>query len=392
MSIPSLHAETIAIRGADEKTAFNEHNPALFLTSSFVFDSAAEGAALFAGQSSGYTYSRTNNPNVAAFQTRVAQLEQGAAGIATATGMAAINAVFLTFLKAGDHVVASRSLFGTTVGLMNGLLPKLGIEVTFVSQTDVADWQAAIQPNTRMLFLETPSNPLNELADIAALAAIAHQHDALLVVDNSFLSPALQQPLRLGADLSVQSATKAIDGQGRVMGGVVCGSEALIKEVYLHVRTTGEVLSPFNAWVLLGGLETLYVRMEKQCANALAIAQFLQVQPQVKQVHYTGLADHPQRELVNQQQQGGGIVVAFEVNGGETAAWKVIDAVSLFSKTGNLGDVKSTITHPWTTTHGRMPAEDKLQAGIQPGLIRLSVGLEHVADLKADLAQALSEL
>lgn len=392
MTIPSLHAETIAIRGVDEKTPFNEHNPALFLTSSFVFDSAAEGAALFAGQSSGYTYTRTNNPNVAAFQARVAQLEQGAAGIATATGMAAINAVFLTFLKAGDHVVASRSLFGTTVGLMNNLLPKLGIEVTFVSQTDLADWQAALQPNTRMLFLETPSNPLNELADIAALSALAHAQNALLVVDNSFLSPALQQPLTLGADLSVQSATKAIDGQGRVMGGVVCGSEALIKEVYLHVRTTGEVLSPFNAWVLLGGLETLFVRMEKQCANALDIARFLQIQSSVKQVHYTGLPDHPQHELVSQQQQGGGIVVAFEVEGGEAAAWRVIDAVTLFSKTGNLGDVKSTITHPWTTTHGRMLAEDKLQAGIQPGLIRLSIGLEHVADLKADLAQALNNL
>lgn len=390
MSISSLHAETVAIRGAQEQTSFNEHNPALFLTSSFVFDTAEEGAALFLGEAAGYTYSRTSNPNVAAFQARVAQLEQGEAGIATATGMAAINAVFMAFLKTGDHLLASRSLFGTTIGLMNNLLPKLGIEVTFVSQTDLNEWQTAIQPNTKMLFVETPSNPLNELADIGALAELVHIHHALLVVDNSFLSPALQQPLKLGADLSVQSATKAIDGQGRVMGGVVCGREELIKEIYLHVRTTGEVLSPFNAWILLSGLETLYVRMERQCANALDIAQFLRTQPKVKQVYYTGLPDHPQRSLVRKQQQGGGIVVAFEVEGGEQAAWRLIDTVSLFSKTGNLGDVKSTITHPWTTTHCRMTPELKLQAGIQLGLIRLSIGLEHIDDLKADLVQSLN--
>lgn len=392
MSTSLLHSETIAIRGAQEQTSFNEHHPALFLTSSFLFDDAQSGAALFSGQRDGYTYSRTNNPNVATFQARVAQLERGEAGMAAATGMAAINAVFLTFLKTGDHLLASRSLFGTTVGLINQLLPKFGIEVTFVDQTDVQAWREAMQPNTKMLFVETPSNPLNELADIAALAEVAHAHEALLVVDNSFLSPALQQPLTLGADLSVQSATKAIDGQGRVMGGVICGSEALINEVYLHIRTTGEVLSPFNAWVLLGGLETLYVRMEKQCANALDIAQFLRTQPQVKQVHYTGLPDHAQAALVRKQQQGGGIVVAFEVYGGEEAAWHVIDTVTLFSRTGNLGDVKSTITHPWTTTHGRMAPELKQAAGIQPGLIRLSIGLEHVDDLKADLVQALSGL
>lgn len=392
MSTLQLHPETIAIRGAKEQTPFNEHNSALFLTSSFMFENAETGASLFAGTTQGYTYTRTNNPNVAAFQARVAQLEQGEAGLATSTGMAAINAIFLALLKAGDHLVASKSLFGTTIGLLNNILPRFGIEVTLVSQTDITEWQAAIRPNTRMLFVETPSNPLNELADITKLAEIAHNNQALLVVDNSFLSPALQQPLRLGADLSVQSATKAIDGQGRVMGGVICGSAALINEVFLHVRTTGEVLSPFNAWILLSGLETLYIRMEKQCANALEVAQFLSTQPQVVTVHYTGLANHPQKSLVQKQQQGGGIVVAFEVKGGETAAWQVIDTLTLFSKTGNLGDVKSTVTHPWTTTHSRMPPEAKLEAGIQPGLIRLSVGLEHAADLKADLVNALSKI
>jgi O-succinylhomoserine sulfhydrylase len=392
MSTLKLHPETIAIRGAKEQTTYNEHNSALFLTSSFMFESAEAGASLFAGSTQGYTYTRTNNPTVAAFQARVAQLEQGEAGLATSTGMAAINAVFLALLKAGDHLVASKSLFGTTIGLLNNILPRFGIEVTLVSQTDVAEWQAAIRPNTRMLFVETPSNPLNELADIAQLAEVAHEHQALLVVDNSFLSPALQQPLSLGADLSVQSATKAIDGHGRVMGGVICGSAALINEIFLHVRTTGEVLSPFNAWVLLSGLETLYIRMEKQCANALEVAQFLSTQPQVITVHYTGITNHPQKELVHKQQQGGGIVVAFEVKGGQQAAWQVIDTLTLFSKTGNLGDVKSTVTHPWTTTHGRMAPEAKLDAGIQPGLIRLSIGLEHAADLKADLSSALSQL
>lgn len=392
MSTSKLHPETLAIRGAKEQTAFNEHNSALFLTSSFMFDSAEAGAALFAGESSGYTYTRTGNPTVAAFESRVAQLEQGEAGLATSTGMAAINAIFLALLKTGDHIVASKSLFGTTVGLLNNILPQYGIEVSFVSQTDSNEWIKALQANTKMLFLESPSNPLNELADIEKLAQIAHQHNALLVVDNSFLSPALQQPLSLGADLSVQSATKAIDGQGRVMGGVICGKESLINKIYLHVRTTGEVLAPFNAWILLSGLETLYVRMEKQCANALQIAQFLSTQPQVVNVHYTGLPNHPQKILVEKQQQGGGIVVAFEVKGGEQAAWQVIDKVTLFSKTANLGDVKSTITHPWTTTHARMTPEAKLTAGIQPGLIRLSIGLEHTSDLQADLAQALSLL
>lgn len=392
MSTLPLHPATLAIRGAKEQTEFNEHNSALFLTSSFMFSSAEEGAALFAGQQSGYTYSRTSNPTVVAFQNRVAQLEQGEAGLATSTGMAAINAVMLALLKTGDHLIASKSLFGTTVGLLTNILPQYGIEVTFVSQTDPDEWAAAIQTNTKMLFVESPSNPLNELADIEKLANIAHEHHALLVVDNSFLSPALQQPLRLGADISVQSATKAIDGQGRVMGGVICASAAIIERIYLQVRTTGEVLSPFNAWVLLSGLETLYVRMEKQCANALQLAQFLAAQSQVVKVHYTGLTDHPQLPLVQKQQQGGGTVVAFELRGGEEAAWQLIDKVALFSKTANLGDVKSTITHPWTTTHGRMSPESKLAAGIQPGLVRLAIGLEHVYDLQADLQQALTAL
>ncbi|WP_037585380.1 O-succinylhomoserine sulfhydrylase [Stenoxybacter acetivorans] len=387
-----LHPETIAIRGSKEQTTYGEHSHALFLSSSFMFDTAQSGAARFLGEEAGYTYSRTANPTVAAFQDRAAQLEQGKMGIATASGMAAITAVFLSLLKQGDHLVVSRSLFGTTVGLINSLLPRIGVEVTWVSQTNIDEWAAACCGNTKMLFVETPSNPLNELADIAALAKIAHQHSAVLVVDNSFLSPAVQQPLRLGADISLQSATKAIDGQGRVMGGVICGAVNLMNDIYLHVRTAGETLSPFNAWVLLSGLETLYVRMEKQCANALALAEFLCKQPQVKQVYYTGLPEHPQAELVKKQQSAGGIVVAFEVMGEQVGAWQVIDNVSVFSKTANLGDVKSTITHPWTTTHARMTPEAKRAAGIQPGLIRLSVGLEHVGDLCADLTQALAKI
>jgi O-succinylhomoserine sulfhydrylase len=392
MSTLPLHPETLAIRGAKEQTDFNEHNSALFLTSSFMFNSAKEGEALFAGTTTGYTYTRTSNPTVTSFQMRIAQLEHGEAALATSSGMAAINAVFLALLKSGDHIVASKSLFGTTVGLLTNILPKYGIKVSFVSQTDADEWVGALKQNTKMLFLESPSNPLNELADIEKLAQIAHNHHALLVVDNSLLSPALQQPLCWGAGLTVQSATKAIDGQGRVMGGVICGNQSLINKIYLHVRTTGEVLSPFNAWVLLSGLETLYVRMEKQCANALQIAQFLSTHPQVVHVHYTGLAQHPQKDLVQKQQLGGGIVVAFEINGAEQEAWQLIDSVSLFSKTANLGDVKSTITHPWTTTHGRMTVEKKLEAGIQPGLIRLSIGLEHADDLKEDLAQALNTM
>ncbi len=357
-----------------------------------MFDDAAHGAALFAKEVEGYTYSRTANPTVAAFEKRIACLEAGEAGVATSTGMSAIQAALLTFLKAGDHLVASRSLFGTTAGFLSGVVAKFGIEITLVGQTDLEQWRAAVRPNTKVFFLETPSNPLNEVADLAALAEIAHEAGALLVVDNSFCSPALQQPLRFGADLSVQSATKAIDGQGRVLGGIVVGAQALVKEIAMYTNSAGLALSPFNAWVLLSGAETLMVRMEKQGSNALKVARWLQSHAKVLNVYYAGLPDHPQAALVAQQQANGGIVVAFEVAGGRDAAWKVIDSVALFSKTANLGDVRSTITHPWTTTHGRMAAEAKEAVGIREGLLRLSVGLENVDDLIDDLEQALALL
>lgn len=392
MAQRKLHPQTLAIRGGKEQTGYKEHHQALFLTSSFMYDSAAESAAVFAKQQPGYTYSRTNNPTVSAYQTRIANLEGAEAGIATATGMAAIQAALLTFLNTGDHLVSSRSLFGTTAGFIGGHVTRFGIDVSFVPQTDLDAWRAAIRPNTKMLFLETPSNPLGEVADLEALAALAHEHGALLVVDNCFCSPVVQQPLRFGADLSVQSATKAIDGHGRTLGGIVCGRSELINQIALYVNSAGLSISPFNAWMQLGGAETLFLRTAQQGQNALKIAEWLRTQPKIGKVFYTGLSDHPQAKLVAKQQSGGGQVLAFEVVGGTEAAWKVIDAVEIFSKTANFGDVRSTITHPWTTTHGRMSAEDKTAAGISEGLIRISVGLEYVDDLIADLEQALAQL
>lgn len=386
----ALHPETLAIRGAKLQTEYNEHHQALFLTSSFMFDTAAEGAALFSGAQPGFTYSRTANPTVEAFNRRISLLEGAEQSVSMATGMAAIQAAMLTFLSAGDHLICSRSLFGTTMGFIMNHVTRFGIEVTLVSQTDLAEWQAALRPNTKMLFLETPSNPLNEIADLAALAEIAHAAGALLVVDNSFCSPALQRPLLLGADLSVQSATKAIDGHGRVQGGVVSGSRELMGKIQLYMNSAGLSMSPFHAWELLSGLETLFVRMEKQCANADKIAAWLREQPQVLNVYHAGFADHPQAELVKKQQRAGGIVVAFEVEGGQEAAWKLMDSVRIFSRTANLGDVRSTITHPWTTTHGKMAAEAKYESGIREGLLRLAVGMEYADDLIADLAQAMA--
>ncbi|MDO4878565.1 MAG: O-succinylhomoserine sulfhydrylase [Neisseria sp.] len=385
-----LHPETAAIRGAKEQTQYNEHNQALFITSSFMFDSAADGAALFKGEKQGFTYSRTANPTVSAFAKRTALLEGGEAAVCMGTGMAAIQASILTFLGAGDHLVCSRSLFGTTIGLLNNHIARFGIEITYVSQTDPEEWRAAVRPNTKMFFLETPSNPLNEVADLEKLAAIAHEAGALLVVDNSFLTPVIQQPLKFGADLSVHSATKAIDGQGRVHGGVVVGRKELMQQVQVYMNAAGLSMSPFHAWILLGGIETLPLRMEKQCANADKIAAWLRAQPKVKAVFHAGFADHPQAALVKKQQSGGGIVIAFEVEGGQEAAWKLIDRVEIFSKTANLGDVRSTITHPWTTTHGRMTPEAKYGAGIREGLLRISVGLENADDLIADLQQAMA--
>ena len=385
----TLHPQTLAIRGGKEQTQYREHNQALFLTSSFMFESAQQGAALFAKEIKGFTYTRTANPTIAAFEQRISALEGAERSVATSTGMSAIQASFFTFLKAGDHVVSSRSLFGTTAGFINNIVTKFGIEVSYVSQTDLSEWRAAVKENTKLLFLETPSNPLNEVADLEALSEIAHAAGALLVVDNSFLSPVGQQPLKHGADISVQSATKAIDGHGRVMGGVLSGSEELMTQVAMYCNSCGLAMSPFNAWVLLSGVETLSVRMEKQFAGALKIARWLSEQPQVKAVYYSGLPGHPQAALAAKQQLGGGIVVGFEVDG-KDAAWSLLDKVELFSKTANLGDVRSTITHPWTTTHGRMSPEDKQAAGIRPGLLRLAVGLEYPDDLIADLQQAMA--
>ncbi|WP_416192162.1 O-succinylhomoserine sulfhydrylase [Neisseria sp. CCUG12390] len=384
-----LHPQTLAIRAGKEQTAYNEHNQALFLTSSFMWPTAAHAADLFSKKVKGFTYTRTANPTTAAFEKRLAALEGAERAVATSSGMSAINAAFFTFLSAGDHVVSSYSLFGTTAGFIDTVVKKFGIEVTYVSPVDIEEWRAAVKPNTKLFFLETPSNPLGEVADLQALADLAHENGALLAVDNSLMSPFGQQPLMFDADISVQSATKAIDGHGRVAGGVLAGSEELMAQVAVYANSCGLAISPFNSFELLSGIETLSIRMEKQFANALKVAQWLRTQAQVKAVYYSGLPDHPQRELVERQQNGGGIVVGFELENQE-AAWKVIDSVNVFSRTANLGDVRSTITHPWTTTHARMSPENKLAAGIRQGLVRLSVGLEYADDLIDDLQQALA--
>ncbi|MDC7696723.1 O-succinylhomoserine sulfhydrylase [Vogesella indigofera] len=386
---PPLHPETLAIRAGRETSEYREHSQSLHLTSSFTFDTAAQAAAMFMGEIEGYTYSRFTNPTVSAFQQRLAAMEGGERAIATASGMAAIQATMLTLLKAGDHVVSSQSLFGSTINLFNGILGKFNIETTYVDASDPTAWRAAVKPNTKLFFLETPSNPLTELADIAAVADIAHEVGALLVVDNCFCSPALQQPLQLGADLVVHSATKYLDGHGRVLGGAVVGNDKLIEQIYLHVRTAGPTLAAFNAWVLLSGLETLHLRMEKHSANALQLARWLEQQPSVARVFYPGLESHPQFALAQKQQRSGGAVVSFEVKGGREAAWRVVDAVQVISRTANLGDVKTTLTHPASTTHARITPEARARAGISEGLLRVAVGLEHVDDLKVDLARGL---
>ncbi len=386
----TLHPHTLAIRAGRQISEFNEHSPALYLTSSFLTESADEAMRLFSGELSGNTYSRFTNPTVSMFQDRLAALEGGERAIATASGMAAIHALIFSLLKAGDHIVASQSLFIATLQMFSNLLPKFGIEVSFVPLTDLSAWQAAVQDNTKLFFVETPSNPLTDIADLAGLAAIAHQHGAWLAVDNCFCSPALQRPIEHGADFVVHSATKFLDGHGRVLGGAVVGPDALIEQIYLYVRTAGPTLSAFNAWVLLSGLETLFVRVEKQAANALALAQWLETQPMISRVYYPGLASHPQHELAMRQQSAGGAIVSFEVKGGRDTAWRVVDNVSLISRTGNLGDVKSTITHPATTTHGRLTPEARAKAGIGEGLLRISVGLEHVNDLIQDLTHSLA--
>jgi O-succinylhomoserine sulfhydrylase len=381
---------TRAIRAGQRRTQEGEHGDPIFTTSSFVFDSAAQAAARFAGEEPGNIYSRFTNPTVRAFEERLASLEGGERGVATASGMAAILATCLGLLRSGDHIVASRSVFGTTAVLFNGVLSRFGVETTFVPLDDPEAWRAAMRPETRLLFLETPSNPLGELADIAVLADIAHDRDALLVVDNVYCTPALQRPLALGADIVVHSATKFLDGQGRCVGGAVVGSEAVVGQaVYGIVRTTGPSMSPFNAWVFLKGLETLALRMNAHCANAQRVAEWLAEQPGVVRVHYPGLTSHPQHELAARQQSGFGAVLAFEVEGGRAAAWRLIDATRLLSITANLGDAKTTITHPATTTHGRLSEAEKAAAGIADGLVRLGVGLEDADDIIGDLDAGL---
>jgi O-succinylhomoserine sulfhydrylase len=381
---------TRGIRAGQRRTQEAEHSDPIFMTSSFTFQSAAEAAARFAGEQPGNIYSRFTNPSVRLFQDRLAAMEGGECCIATASGMSAILATCMALLQGGDHIVCSSSVFGTTVSLFGNVLPRFGVNTSFVPLTDYGAWQRAIQPNTRMLFVETPSNPLMEVADIRRLAELAHARGCLLVVDNCFCTPVLQRPLALGADLVVHSATKYLDGQGRCVGGAVVGdSERVGKEVYGVLRTAGPTMSPFNAWVFSKGLETLKLRMRGHCETALALAEWLQAQPQVSKVFYPGLADHPQHALAREQQDGFGGVLSFEVAGGRDAAWRLVDAVELISITANLGDAKSTITHPATTTHGRISPEQRAAGGITEGLLRLSVGLEDVDDLKRDLSTAL---
>ncbi|MHB1401043.1 MAG: O-succinylhomoserine sulfhydrylase [Thiobacillus sp.] len=381
--------ETLAVRAGTVRSQFNEHSEAMFLTSSFVFANAAEAAARFKGEQPGPIYARFTNPTVQMMEARLAALEGAERCVAFASGMASILATVMGLMKAGEHVVASRSIFGSTVQLFTNILGRFGIETTYVSPTDPAEWRAAVKPNTKLFFVESPSNPLTEVSDIRALADIAHEAGAWLAVDNCFCSPALQQPLKLGADIVIHSATKYLDGQGRVLGGAVLGSQALMEGVYTFLRTAGPTLSAFNAWVILKGMETLSLRMEAHSKNALALAQWLEAQPQVSRVWYPGLPSHPQHRLAMAQQKTGGGIVAFELKGGQAAAWKLIDATKLLSITANLGDTKTTITHPATTTHSRMTPEQRAAAGIGDGLVRIAVGLESVADIQADLARGL---
>ena len=384
---------TRAIRVGHRRTSENEHSEPIFATSSFVFGSAAEAAARFSGEQPGNIYARFTNPTVRAFEERLAAMEGGETCVATASGMAAILATCMGLLQQGDHLVSSRSIFGSTVVLFDKYLSRFGIQTSYVDLADLAAWEAAIRPETRMLFLETPANPLTTLGDIRALAELAHAHDCLLVVDNCFCTPSLQRPLALGADIVVHSATKYIDGQGRALGGAVVGDATRVgEEVYGVLRTAGPSMSPFNAWIFLKGLETLALRMREHSRNAGQLAEWLATHPAVERVHYPGLESHPQYALAQRQQDAPGGILSFEVKGGREAAWSVIDATRLCSITANLGDTKTTITHPATTTHGRLSDEQREQAGITQGLIRIAVGLEAVEDIRNDLARGLDRL
>ena len=385
--------DTLAVRAGQQRTGEGEHAEAIFTTSSYVFSSAAEAAARFSGDQPGNIYSRFTNPTVRTFEQRLAALEGGESCVATASGMAAILATCAALLKAGDHVVCSRSVFGTTTVLFSTYLAKFGIRTDFVELSNLEAWEAAIRPETCLLFLETPSNPLTELVDIGALSQLAQDRGCLLVVDNCFCTPALQRPLELGADIVIHSATKYLDGQGRCVGGAVVGdAERVGKDVYGFLRAAGPSMSPFNAWVFLKGLETLSLRMQRHCDSALQLARWLETQPSVDRVFHPGLDSHPQHALAARQQQGFGGIVSLEVRGGRTSAWQIIDAARVFSITANLGDTKSTITHPATTTHGRLTPEQRQMTGISDGLIRLAVGLEDVNDLRADLERGLDSL
>ena len=395
----NLHRDTLAVRVAVERSQHGENSEALYLSSGFVQPDAETSARRFAGTEEGYTYGRTSNPTVSSFERRLAAMEGTEAAIGAATGMGATLMRCMGLLKAGDHVLCSRSMFGSTIALIGREFGKFGVETTFVSQTDVAEWKAALRPTTKLLFAETPTNPLTEVCDIASLADLAHGAGALLAVDNCFCSPALQRPVDFGADLIIHSGTKYLDGQGRVMAGAICGPARLVVDVFGPiVRTAGMTLSPFNAWVVLKGLETLGIRMQAQSAHALAVAKWLEQQPQVARVYYPGLESHPQHDLAMRQQSGlGGAVLSFDLRGDDVAAarknaFHVIDSTQVVSIATNLGDTKTIISHPGTTSHGRLTEEQRQAAGISQGLIRLAVGLDHIDDIKADLLRGLGTL
>lgn len=392
MKHSTLKPETLAVRAGQERSQFNEHAEALYLTSSFVFESAAQAAVRFSGEEEGNVYARFSNPTVTLFQERLAALEGAECCIATATGMSAILSICMGLLKAGDHVVTSNAMFGSTLQLFETILSRFGVVTTNVSQTDPTAWEAAVRPETKLFFLETPSNPLTQVADIGQISEIAHRHGIVVAVDNSFCSPILQKPLELGADLVMHSATKYLDGQGRVLGGAVCGPKHLTDEIFKFLRTAGPSMSAFNAWILVKGLETLKIRMDAQSASAMALATWLESHPKIARVHYPGLSSHPQHALAMRQQKSGGAVVAFEVKGARKEAWQVVDSCQLLSITGNLGDTKTTLTHPSTTTHGKLSPEARSVAGITEGLLRMAVGLEAVEDIQEDLERGLAKI
>jgi O-succinylhomoserine sulfhydrylase len=390
--LSGAHPDTLAIRAGQVRTGEGEHAEPIFLTSSYVFDDAAEAAARFAGETPGNVYSRYTNPTVRIFEERIAALEGAEAAVATASGMAAILSTCMALLESGDHIVCSRSVFGTTTVLFNKYLSKFGIDVTFVDPTDLSAWENGLRDKTALLFLETPSNPLCEIADLKAISALARKCSALLVVDNCFCTPVLQRPLDLGADIVVHSATKYLDGQGRCVGGVAVGSNELMAEVEGFLRSAGPTMSAFNAWVFLKGLETLRLRMDAHSANAMHLARWLLEQPQIERVFYAGLEDHPGHQLAASQQRAFGGVLSFRVAGDRASAWRFIDATEFLSLTANLGDAKTTIVHPATTTHGRLTNAERDETGITENLIRVAAGLEHVEDIKADLQRGIAAL